>query len=397
MAGAAYVVAGTVLARSGRPVARVLPGLAIFVGIVAAHFAFRLVYYGEWLPNTYYAKAVGARRWGLGLAHLGAFVLEYATWLWVPALIAAALRHARAGTGYVPALFAAVTIPHLLYIASIGGDHFEYRPQDLLFPFAYCLVAEGTAAMFRARGRTPAAAAYLAAVLLGAWYLPWRSHVEAPTHYAGGFPGPSAGDPASAAFLDPERSWVTRLPGLRAMARAHRALLHETTLHFVGIRQEDHAMFLEKVRPEAERLRDLVHAGILPPDAHLATSCVGLIGWESDLRVFDRHGLTDAGVAHSRVTDPRGKVAHEKRATLEDARERGVELWAFDPVHSVWKADDPAFANLVLLASARGIPAYAAQVGDDDFLLVMLPLGLEHVAARFPRLALRPVADLELR
>ncbi|MDX1815265.1 MAG: hypothetical protein R3239_04835, partial [Thermodesulfobacteriota bacterium] len=46
-------------------------------------------------------------------------------------------------------------------------------------------------------------------------------------------------------FLDPDRSLIYRWPGLRSLAEAHRRLLRATTARFVGIRQEEHALFLD--------------------------------------------------------------------------------------------------------------------------------------------------------
>jgi arabinofuranosyltransferase len=390
MAASALATAALLLARRGRLSPPFWAGAGVAAGVVAAHFLFRRAYYGDWLPNTYYAK-VGASRWHLGFVHHGAFLLEYAAWLWAPAILAAVRAHRRRGTAHVPALVAAVLVPHALWIARIGGDHFEYRAQDLAFPLVLPLVAQGTAELFRTRGRFLAAGTYAAAVLLGLWILPWQSRVQAPQRYLNGFPGRSATEPEAVAYLDPDRFWPTRLPGFRAVAAAHRAHLFEATSRFVGVRQEEHRAFLAKVLPEARRLEALVRSGRLPRDAHFATSCIGAIGYYSDLRIFDRHGLTDAGVARSARTDPRGLVAHEKRATLEDARERGVDFWALDPVHSAWRRDDPGFRALVEMAAARGIPAWTADLGDSWSLLGLLPLGPERAAERLPRLELRPV------
>ncbi len=392
MGAGALGVAALFLARRGKlQAAAFWSGAGSFAVIVAAHFFYRRVYYGAWLPNTYYAK-VGASRWDLGLAYHAAFLLEYAAWLWIPGIVAAVRWHWRRGSAYFPAIVAAVLIPHALYVAKIGGDHFEYRPQDLAFPFAFLLLGQGTAELFRSRGRSMGAGLYAAAILAAGWFLPWQSHQQAPDRYLNGFPGRSASAAEAVGFLAPDRSWLTRLPGLREVAEAHRALVFETTAHLVGVRQEEHRQFLEKVLPEARRLAGLVADGTLPRDTHLATSCIGAIGWYSDLRIFDRHGLTDAGVARSERTDPRGLIAHEKRATIQDGRERGIDFWAFDPVHSLWKRDDPAFQTLVRIANDRGIPAYAADVGDGWSLLGILPFGPERAAARFPRLEFRPTA-----
>ena len=63
-----------------------------FVVLVAAHFLFRYVYYGEWLPNTYYAKHV--RPWyESGFRYLWAAALETGLYILLPmAFLALRLR-----------------------------------------------------------------------------------------------------------------------------------------------------------------------------------------------------------------------------------------------------------------------------------------------------------------
>ena len=109
---------------------------ALPLAMVPAHLFWRRWFYGEWLPNTYYAKYTGP--WPeSGIRYAASFVLEYGIWVWL--LIGAVwlLREARALPP--PRLarlwssrnaFAAVglLLAHWLYYTFvIGGDHFEYR------------------------------------------------------------------------------------------------------------------------------------------------------------------------------------------------------------------------------------------------------------------------------
>ena len=75
------------LVTEGRVNARLLRQLvylvAPFLILVAAHFLFRYSYYGEWLPNTYYAKHV--RPWyESGFRYLTAAALETGLYLLLP-------------------------------------------------------------------------------------------------------------------------------------------------------------------------------------------------------------------------------------------------------------------------------------------------------------------------
>src|SRR5262249_57761142 len=122
----------------------------------------------------------------------------------------------------------AVTLPHALYVVSIGGDHFEYRPFDLYFPFAYLLLAAGAlelAGTVVRRGAVLAGLALLSAALIE---LPARSHQQFPATYLPGFPGlyPDAG------FLDSDQTLLYRWPWLRAIAETHKRLIRSLTPEF---------------------------------------------------------------------------------------------------------------------------------------------------------------------
>ena len=128
-----YAVALAFMARRGfhRALSALWMPLALFGLMVLGHVLFRFSYYGDWLPNTYYAKVGGRTWWSMGLSYLALFVLEYGIYLWAPLLAGAIAYHRKRRSAYVPAIFAAVILPHLVYVVAIGGDHFEFRPFDL--------------------------------------------------------------------------------------------------------------------------------------------------------------------------------------------------------------------------------------------------------------------------
>ena len=104
-----------------------------FVILVCTHFLWRYAYYGEWLPNTYYAKHV--RPWyESGFRYLWAAVLETGLYLLIP-LAAVAMRNRwRASQDGIWALVLLLVGVHMAYVMRIGGDHFEYRPLDFYWP-----------------------------------------------------------------------------------------------------------------------------------------------------------------------------------------------------------------------------------------------------------------------
>ena len=116
---------------------------------IPIHLAWRKMQYGEWLPNTYYAKHVDA--WPeSGIRYLGSFILEYALWIWMLVLLIWLCRHlrtliARRKTIGLPdqrtQLLAAVCLTLLghttYYTLIIGGDHFEFRVYSHLIPLLF--------------------------------------------------------------------------------------------------------------------------------------------------------------------------------------------------------------------------------------------------------------------
>ncbi len=361
--------------------------------IVGLHILFRWSYFGDWLPNTYYAKVAGRARWSWGARYLAAWAIEYGVAFWLP-LIAVALMHARrAGRTHIPLLFAAALGPWVGYIVAIGGDHFEYRILGLMFPLSYLWVGDGLAAlreMPKGRWLVPFS---FAAILVSLWVIPRRSHLDFPSEYMSGFPGLAVGNAASRDdYLAPERDPLLRLPVIRAIARIHQRLTRELTSHFVAIRQEEHARFLRHAETQGHRLRALVDAGLLPRDTRVAIDCIGAIPYRSGLLVLDRHGLTDKVVAHQKpaVLD---LMAHEKVAGLDDARRFGVELWAVDPVDLVVEVTSERLLFAMTHTAEGSEAAFAAAVSDSEYLLAVLPPGVESVAARTPMLRWNAVLD----
>lgn len=367
-----------------------------FAALIAAHTVFRLSYYGEWLPNTYYAKVGGRTWWSLGFIYLALAVLEYAAYLWLPLIVAALRSNSAERTLFRPLLMLAAIVPHALYVAAIGGDHFEYRPLSLYFPLLYLLMFDGAKLMAR---RAPAAAltgAYLAVVGLGLVWLPWQSRRQFPSAYQSGFPGMNQNWADSAAFLSPDRDSLLRLWPAREAAGLYRAWLGLATQHLAGVRQEEHRLFLDGVQDEGRRLKRQIDAGTLPRDVHLATGCVGAIPYITDARVLDLFGLTDAHVAHGPPVQGQRLVAHGKFASPEYLAAARVDLAAYDGVHLLVRLTDPIWPLVLVQPREQHSTACAADVGDGWALLASAPMGFEAARQRLPRLGLRSLANPEV-
>ena len=143
---------------------------AIAVAILAlgSQTAFRLIYYGDFLPNTYYLKMTGypdGLRMLRGLLHFMRFAEGLPYWLLVLALFPPAWRRDRSRM-----LLAALVGAQCAYSIYVGGDAWEGRGGSnryisIVMPLFFILVAAGmadlvawAAAQFGARWRRGGAA-----------------------------------------------------------------------------------------------------------------------------------------------------------------------------------------------------------------------------------------------
>jgi hypothetical protein len=132
-----------------------------------AHLGFRRVYYGDWLPNTYYLKVSGLdRRILRGSSYVRTYLERY--WLpWIFAVgSAASLIRQDKRTIYI----LTSALPPILYSFSVGGDAFvPFRFFAHIMPELFILAAVGATQCVRT---LPAQCAWLAA--MGVFAVPGR-------------------------------------------------------------------------------------------------------------------------------------------------------------------------------------------------------------------------------
>ena len=110
--------------------------------IITAHFLFRYAYYGEWLPNTYYAKFV--RPWyEMGYRYLSAAAVETGLYLLLPLAWVGLRQRWQAHRDGAYALVLLLISVHILYVMRIGGDIFEFHPLDFYWPLLALPAATG--------------------------------------------------------------------------------------------------------------------------------------------------------------------------------------------------------------------------------------------------------------
>ncbi len=144
--------------------------LAAFALPCAAHLLWRHAYYGQWLPNTYYAKVAGDQQtWVRGTSYVGSALVELGIG---PCLLAAIVpfliaRRFSAQVSYLLLL----TLSYLLVIALEGGDWMPaFRFVAPILPLVALLLEAGANEAYdhwptrRARGLTATATLSLLAL-----------------------------------------------------------------------------------------------------------------------------------------------------------------------------------------------------------------------------------------
>lgn len=119
-----------------------------FLAIWSPYFAWRIWYYGDLLPNTFYAKTGGGLSQVLrGAAYAGAFALTLGGPLLLVA-VAPWLRAPRAALASWRGYALPLVLLYSAYIVAVGGDHFRGERFFVpLLPWVAILLADGAAAV----------------------------------------------------------------------------------------------------------------------------------------------------------------------------------------------------------------------------------------------------------
>ena len=341
--------------------------LGILVGpfllLVAAHFLFRYSYYGEWLPNTYYAKYV--RPWyEAGFRYLVAAALETGLYLFLP-LACLALwtrwRSYRDGTYGLVLLCVAV---HMAYVMRIGGDGFEYRPLDFYWPLLAVPAAEGIVWL----GAVIAGGLGRMRLLVGgviATPRVWALLLFVPVlFYSSAMQGVLLHSTATSVHIwgsrfeltEENASWLLAAPGMPMLVALSNDLRQQSIIQNVGTRSTDLG------KRTIERIRmwkpyEAMERGMLPNDILVLWGYIGIPSYYlPDLKVIDYHGLTDATIARNPVmrSNHNRVMAHDRKPPLEYLEQRGINI----RIHPAAFSEEKALAR-------RNYLLYALKVGPE--------------------------------
>ncbi|OYT70235.1 MAG: hypothetical protein CFK52_11585 [Chloracidobacterium sp. CP2_5A] len=276
---------------------------------VPAHLVWRRSFYGDWLPNTHYAKSDPRWLWVTsGARYALSFIIEYALWFWLGLALFAVwtgLRQRRAlldrlrrdparletalGVAVIGLSLAAQVA---YYTLVIGGDHFEFRVYSHLVP----LIFISALWLLSAVGARPMrAAAFGALFLAGSLVIPWTHWLatkDLTSREETAFMKVSVAD-----ALARRAPWLPR--SALAYVRWYDSLQFWLIDHAVCMRHQEHKgfyLFLMRVLPPrevGEQVRDDQYPVV-------TQTSVGVLAWVlPHVNVIDEHGLNDYVVARN--------------------------------------------------------------------------------------------------
>ena len=249
--------------------------------LYAAHMAYRLAYYGELVPNTFYAKSADQSYYEQGLTYAATFYLASHLWLLVPLVLAYAVWPAREAAKIRFKLFVGLSfVLFNVYVAKVGGDFMFGRFYVVLVPLVL-----------------------LAAVQAGRDVASTPSRVRSIGYAVLALVGATAG---GVQLLAPRE--------VRWNIAEERSFYPVRSFSPLVI---DHTNFRV-----AKLMQTWSDAGL---EVRLATSAIGMIGYYTRLPVIDLAGLTDAAVAHQKI-EKRGRPGHERRAKKSYIAKRNPHL-----------------------------------------------------------------------
>ena len=274
--------------------------VAPFAALVAAHYLFRYAYYGEWLPNTYYAKHI--RPWyESGFRYVWSGALETGLYMLLPLAYVALRSRWRENGDSSFALALLCVVVHMVYLMPIGGDHFEYRPFDFYWPLLALPAATG---LVHLGSRVSEAAGRLRQVRQGMN----RPEVYAIVlflpvlFYANSIQGVLLFKNAAideyihkmhTELNEEEEAWLLAAPGMPLLIAISNDLRSVSATELVGLRFSEHREFAAHVMRHWKTYEGSEH-GTIPEGAVMAASGIGEIYFLPDPDVVDSDGLSES-------------------------------------------------------------------------------------------------------
>jgi arabinofuranosyltransferase len=318
---------------------RWLPSFLVPVVLIYAPYtAWRLIFYGDLLPNTYYAKAAYNTAYGRGWDYVTMYfeMYSFAPFLLVPVIAALMTRDPVVRRFLAGSVFGGAAV--FFYVIRLGGDFMEWRFVDPITGVLFAgigvglyVVGHGSVHWILSRYERSTA--------------PGKGRVVVSTAAAGiacAVIGLSLLYRAAEAGNRPKRPDV--IEGQETIESLQKYALGEYAWKEIG------------------RTCKLT----FPADTMIATTAAGMIPFFAELPTLDLHGLTDRRIANEPIapSKPR-RMGHEH--LLDDRqvmRERGVEVLLPWP-------DLFAFPRALALPDSPGVVTASIRVNHGRFFDVI--------------------------
>ncbi len=295
---------------------------AAFVAFYLPVAAWTIWYYGDLVPNTYYAKAAYLSNYPEGYYYLGLYAWAYPSvlaaglaaaalgwreWRWFRrvGLRSSAIRLTRApGRAAVAAACGAVAVYSVSFIARVGGDFMFARFVIPLLPFVFVCAQYGVGAVLRFRAPWMTAALLALAVIVAA-------ESQRRLHF---FPAPGE-----------DSNSIDRFHGITD----ERAYYTEKTSNF-------RTMSLVELSRRVGKGLEPDFAGL---DVVVLAAAQNALAYYAKFKTcIEFYGLTDAAIARQpidRETLRQRRVGHIQAPTAEYLAERGVDLMFLRPSEGI--------------------------------------------------------------
>ncbi len=244
-----------------------------FLLIIAIYLIWKLDYYGNILPNTYYVKAAGETSIIHGLIYIGRFITSY--WLF-PFLIILLFYFddLYKNSNYIIQLLFITVIIWMLYIIKIGGGFMEFRFFVPVLPFLLIIVIWIVEKLFHTEKLK---FVFILIIFAGSFF-----HMLT-FHYVSGIES------------------ITNL-------KSH---LDDPGQNWIGVGKKLNQLFANE-------------------DVKIAVTAAGAVPYYSGLPTLDMYGLNDPKISREQNIIS-NRPGHQKLAPVEYLRNQGVNLLIGEP------------------------------------------------------------------
>jgi hypothetical protein len=258
------------------------------------YLGWKWVYYGDLLPNTYYAKSAGSAYFNQGAIYGLTFLLGAHLWVLIPLAVIGAVQPLRSRGSRALVVFCALALPaYTFYVIKVGGDFMYGRFFLVTMPLWLLLARRGVQRIGKVSAwRGAVAAGVLTATLGGVGILDEKNKSS---WYMG-----------NESYNYRVKEWFPRVK-----VKHHNWRVGN---HFADYMQQ---------------------RGIEPV---IATTGIGMVGYYSRLELVDLRGLTDRATARIKL-EKRKKPGHEKWPRRRHLDRRGVQIIRAERYHPErWQA-----------------------------------------------------------